>query len=152
MLSISDHLPVCFTRKFSSDGKCPVHKTIQYRNTKDFNDTTFLDDLSNQPWNTIDIFDNPNDSLNFFSDIFLSVLNTHAPLKHRRVKHSNQPGWLNEDIKKAMKIRDNAKTIGDTTQYRHWRNHVKHHILLAKKQFYTNTINISKNNGDTKSL
>ena len=50
-LSVSDHFPVCFTqKKHSSCPNGPVHKTINYRDTKHFDETLFLQDLKNLPW------------------------------------------------------------------------------------------------------
>ena len=87
VLAISDHYPVCNTRKLSkSFNKGPVHKFITYRDTKRFNETNFLYDLKNQPWSVIDIFDGASDALDFFTSIFNSVLSNHAPKKQRRVK------------------------------------------------------------------
>ena len=48
----------------------PVHKIINYRNTKPFVEQQFLNDLSNQLWSVIDIFDDVNDALNYFFDFF----------------------------------------------------------------------------------
>ena len=63
-LSISDHFPVCFTWKFSSNSdNWPLHPTIKYRSYKHFNDQLFLNDLGRQPWCVIDIYDDPGDSL-----------------------------------------------------------------------------------------
>ena len=41
-LVVSDHYPICFTRKTSSYPTGPVHKSINYRGTKRFNEIAFL--------------------------------------------------------------------------------------------------------------
>ena len=86
VLDVSDHYPVCITRKLAkSFDKGPVHKYISYRDTKRFNETDFLSDLENQPWSVIDIFEDASDALDFFSSNFSSVLSNHAPTKQHRV-------------------------------------------------------------------
>ena len=46
-IAISDHNPICFTRSTSKHQlKWKSHKTIQYRCFKNFNEDTFLNDLS----------------------------------------------------------------------------------------------------------
>ena len=116
VLAISDHYPVCNTRKLSkSFNKGPVHKFITYRDTKWFNETNFLYDLENQPWSVIDIFDDASDALDFFMGIFKSVLSNHAPKKQRRVKRQKQPNWVTNDILQARKMREIFKY--STVQY-----------------------------------
>lgn len=140
-LSLSDHFPVCITRKTAKTSEGPLHKLITYKSNKNFNKREFLSDLESQPWNTLEIFDDPNDALDLFSKHFLDTLNRHAPLKTKRVKLTNQPDWYNEDIKEAMKQRDQLKKTGDQEAYKHWRNKVKKLIRQAKKSFFTETIN-----------
>ena len=54
--ALSDHYPVCLTRKISNDFESgPIHKLILYRDTKSFNEATFISELENQPWTVIDI-------------------------------------------------------------------------------------------------
>ena len=148
--AISDHYPVCLTRKITKDfDKGPVHKFISYRDTKSFSESAFLSDLVNQPWLVIDIFDNANDALDYFSDIFNSVLSKHAPEKKRRVKRSKQPNWMTSDISNAIRTRDRYK-VQNTEQYRFWRNKTKSLIQNSKTNYYTETIN--KNHKNPKQL
>jgi len=68
--SISDHLPVCLTRI-----------------------NAFLSDLAQQFWSYINSYEEPSAAVQFFNDIFLSLLDKHAPLKK-----CQQPGWMNQEI------------------------------------------------------
>ena len=87
VLAISDHYPVCITRKLSKAFDTgPVHKFINYRSTKTFDEEQFLHGLANQPWSVTDIFDEASDALDYFFEVFNSTLSTHAPKKKRRVK------------------------------------------------------------------
>ena len=112
VLGVSDHYPVCITRKLAkSFDKGPVHKYISYRDTKRFNETDFLNDLENQPWSVIDIFEDASDALDFFSSIFSSVLSNHAPKKQRRVKRQKQPNWMNTEILQARKKKRSIQKV-----------------------------------------
>ena len=116
VLGLSDHYLVCITRKLSKAFENgPVHKFINYKNIKTFDQTQFLNALANQPWSVLNIFDDASDPLDYFPDIFNSVLSTHAPKKKRRVKRQKQPNWINTEILTAMKTRDqyqNSKNMG----------------------------------------
>ena len=144
--SISDHFPVCLTRKITKDfDKGPVHKFILYRYTNSFIEPAFVLDLENQPWSVIDIFDNVNHALDYFLDIFTTVLSKHAPEKKKRVKRSKQPNWITNDLSNAIKTRDRYK-LQNTEQYRFWRNKTKSLIHNSKINYYTETINNNHKN------
>ena len=146
VLGLSDHYPVCITRKLSKSFKNgPVHKFISYRNIKMFDETQFLHALANQPWSVLNIFDDANDALDYFSYIFNSVLSTHAPKTKRRVKRQKQPNWLNTEILTAMKTRDQYHKSKNSAQYTLWRNKVKTLIRNSKSKLYLDSINNSSN-------
>ena len=145
--ALSDHYPVCLTRKLSNDFESgPIHKLISYRDTKSFNEATFISELENQPWTVIDIFDNASDALDYFSDIFISVISKHAPQKRKRVKRLRQPNWMNNEISNAFKTRDRHHKAQNTEQYRAWRNKVKSLIHESKINYYSETINNNHKN------
>ena len=132
--AISDHYPVCLTRKLSNKNKSESkHKTITYRSMNNFDTSAFLSDLETQPWSTLDIFDNPNDALNFFMQMFESVLNQHAPQRCKRVKRQLQPNWFNEEISEAGKQRDYFHKRKDMENHRLWRNKTNTLISNSKK-------------------
>ena len=55
-IGLSDHCPVTVVRKHNgSFAKTKVHKTIQYRDFKHFNEHIFLEQLTNVPWSLIDM-------------------------------------------------------------------------------------------------
>ena len=103
--AISDHYPVCLTRKIASSYvKGPVHKTITYRSMKRFDENKFLTDLSCLPWFLIDSCTDPDDAGETFLYLFNYVLNNHAPQRKRRVKRANQPNWISSEIIEAIKL------------------------------------------------
>ena len=42
-------------------------------------------------------------------NVYLTVINRHAPLKRKRVKYPKLPPWLNKDFKETMAERDKQK-------------------------------------------
>ncbi len=69
--SISDHYPVCLTRRHkNANNKGPCHNVISYRSTKEFNENSFMQDLSMQPWSVIEYM-RPNDVIGFLYAVFL---------------------------------------------------------------------------------
>ena len=146
-VSISDHYAVCFTRKHTSKPlKRNKHTLISYRSQKHFDEKSFRESLEELPWSTIDVFDDPDDALDIFNSMFKQVLDSHAPLRTKRVKHEHQPDWFNEDIANAIKLRDAAKEALDNELFKYWRGRVKSLIKNAKKSFYSQNINIKEKN------
>lgn len=60
-----------------------------------------LDDLQSQPWSLLYIFENLNDALDFFLQIFETVLNKYARQKTKRVKNSLLLIWFSAEIAEA---------------------------------------------------
>ena len=144
---LSDQFPVCFTRKMNSScPNGPIHKTINYRDTKKFDETLFLQDLENRPWFMVNSSTDANEALEIFTTLFMSALQSHAPKKSRRVKHHVQPNWINPQILQAIKTRDKHKKDKNIEQYKHWRNKVKSLINQSKTDYFSETINNNHNN------
>ena len=146
-LSLSDHFPVCFNRKSTQHHQNgPLHNTIHYRSYKHFNEQNFLKDLECQPWSVLDIYDDPDDALDYFVNIFTDVMDSHLPQRERRVKYRQQPDWFNTEIADAIKSRDSAKKHKNEDQFKFWRQKVKLLSKRAKKSFYSRSINENKRN------
>lgn len=79
------------------------HKTIQYRSFKNFDVNKYREDLKAVPWNVMSIVDNPNDKWDTFYNIFMEVVNSHAPIKQKRVKFNQQPKWFTKELSGMMK-------------------------------------------------
>ena len=90
------------TRKVSNSGSSESkHKTITYRCMRNFDIQEFLEELKSQPWSLLNMYENPNSALDFFFNLFETVLNKHAPKKVKRVKHVLQPNWFSAEIAEA---------------------------------------------------
>ena len=147
---MSDHFPVCFTRKHSHKGATNSHKSIRYRSYKNFNESAFLADLQSVLWAVCEIFDDPNDALNCWYKLFIDIVNLHAPMKERRVKRPKQPEWFTEEIQDAIRERDKFANNKDSIHWRQWRNKVTALIKKSKADYYQSVI--EANMGDSKKL
>lgn len=133
-LAVSDHNPVCCTVSMKLDKENNKrHKTIKYRSFKKFNNGDFLRDLSNTPFSDVYNHTSPDSALSCWMDLFLGVLNKHAPIREKRVKHSTLPPWLTVDIKQAMTFRDKLKKEKQFDEYKKQRNRVKYLVRASKK-------------------
>ena len=85
------------------------------------------------------LFDNvhqhtdPNEALAVWYKLFMDVVNRHAPIRHKQVKHSKLPPWLNKNIIQAMSDRDRLKKERMFTKYKTACNKVKHLVRNAMK-------------------
>ena len=87
ILSLSDHLPVfVLWKSISIKSKVPGHKTITFRSTKNISVENILSDLDRVPWNTLEMFNDPNEALEQWYCLFNNVLDIHMAFKTRRVK------------------------------------------------------------------
>ncbi|XP_052098465.1 uncharacterized protein LOC127733162 [Mytilus californianus] len=147
--AISDHYPICLTRKEVNKDKKNTHSTITYRNFKKFDQYEFLLDLQSTPFYKIEFEDNPSVCFQLFYDMLNKVLNKHAPVVEKRVKNDRQPDWYNSEIMYAGNMRDKYNALGLWSEYRFWRNKTKQIIENSKKNYYKNMV---KDSNDSKSL
>ena len=121
-LAISDHSPVCFTRKVNC--KIPKHKhvTTTYRCFKQFNEFAFLSDLQND----LDSFTANatcvDDDFTNWSKLIITRLDNHAPFKTVRVKHRRLPEWFSPDITHMQRLRDDSKRKKNWSDFKRYRN------------------------------
>ena len=57
--------------------------------------------------------------------LFMDVFNRHAPIRHKRVKHSKLSPWLNKNIIQVMSDRDRLKKERMFTEHKIERNKIK---------------------------
>ena len=81
-----------------------------------------------------------------WNKLFMDVVDTHVPLKIKRVKHKYQPDWFNADILQAIRERDQFKSSNMHEEYKHARNTVITLIRKARKCTYERKINKGQNN------
>ena len=84
--SISDHFPICFSRKINSKIKKTTHTSTSYRCFKNFNEELFLSDLAHD-FNTFSVSQSDIDyDVTAWYKRILKQLDRHAPDKNKRIK------------------------------------------------------------------
>ena len=149
--SISDHFPVCFSRKTNCKIAKNEHTTTSYRSFKNFNETQFLQDLATDlgPFSDILVDSDINEACSIWIKTIQHQLDHHAPLKSRRVKHKRLPEWSNQEILTTRRLRDISKRHGYWSDYKKYRNKTKTRIRQAKKHHFSEAVTNLK---DTKSI
>ena len=118
-----------------------VNTNLEYKNSNHFcNDLS----LASNTLHTTDADTNQN--FENWCTIFSEVLDKHAPVKSKRIKHETQPEWLNDDIKYAAKTRDTYHKNKNWHQYKTWRNRTNSLIRKAKSELFAKSIAENKNN------
>ena len=79
----------------------------------------------------------------------MDVVNRHAPIRHKRVKYSKLPPWLNKNIIQAMSDRDRLKKESMFTEYKTARIKVKNIVRNANKLYLSKLV---KNKKDISSV
>ena len=93
---------------------------------KKFSEEKFLHDLGTQSWEHVYFFaDNPGTMWEIWKDLFLLVLDKHAPLQSKKIKSKRSP-WISSDIRHLMTARDNLKRKAIITKLEtDWENYKK---------------------------
>ena len=85
------------------------------------------------PWSVIEQFDDVDDDLDTWEKLFMDVVNTHAPLRERRVKRPRQPGGGGVETSNPCDIADAFNrfftTMADT--------HVPRNNHMPESEFVT---------------
>ena len=146
---MSDHFPVCFSRKINNKiSKCD-HITTSYRCFKNFNEDAFIADLTGD-LNYYSVSKSDiNEDISIWYSIILKHLDCHAPYKIKRVKTKYLPDWYNDEIAYARKMRDNCKRRKLWSAYKKYRNRAKQLIRVAKRNYFTDSVMNSK---DTRTI
>lgn len=96
-VGFSDHCAIFGIRKLHRI-KLPPPKTVTARDYKHYDPEIFRAD----PWDVIEFESNPDDAWNSFKDLFMSVVDSNAPVLTRRVRGRSLP-WITPTIKDLMK-------------------------------------------------
>ena len=118
---------------------------INYRNYSKFNDEHFRLELSNELFDNCDL---NNITYEKFIEIFLNVLNKHAPLKTKLVRANNVP-FMNKHLRKHIMTRSRFKnrfnkdpSAENEIAYKKQRNLCVNLSRKAKREYYS-TLNPS---------
>lgn len=80
-VSISDHSLIYTVRRLALPRGLP--RIVEIRSFKNFDKGSFLNELTEAPWDAIESFEDPNEKWSAFNSIFINILNLHAPVKTR---------------------------------------------------------------------
>ena len=137
MSTISDHNLVYISLKLKKPRIKPCYVTI--RSYTNYSADNFLRDLSYAPFHIISLFDDFNDQVDAFNELFLEVLSQHAPVKRVKIRSKPNP-FITPEIRQLMRTRDQwCKLAGKTNDPFHWngyrffRQEVKREIRVAEK-------------------
>ena len=107
-ICVSDHTVLwsCKTARKLAKGRTTIHCRSFYTFQDDF-----LKDFNSAPFSAVFSVSDPSKALSAWYETFLSVIEKHAPLRRKRVKHvyPTLPQWLSTEIIKAMKTSDKLK-------------------------------------------
>ena len=150
-VGLSDHFLTFCTRK-TVRGSINKHKTTKIRSLKNYTKDDFLHRLKNANWESCFYATNVENAWSAFSDIFMSILNSIAPVKEVRLKQRTEP-WVDSELLDLMRSRDRFlyqfKKHGNSEDYRlfcSYRNQVQRYIRKAKADYFSNKIEENKNN------
>ena len=145
---ISDHYLVHYTLNLKLPKDKPV--TITARSYKNFDANEFFEDVSKVSWDTVSLFEHIDDQVLCFNDLFLGVLDQHAPLRTFKVTHKKSK-VITTDIKSLMQQRDDPHKLASQTcnpreweAYRVLRRKVKSAIKASERQLIRNEISKSR--------
>ena len=95
-LGITDHSLVYATLRLKR--KRPPPTVITIRNFKQFNTENFKADMEQTPFYIASVFDDMDDILWAWNQLFRGVCDSHAPLKEIKVRSVSSP-WINNTIR-----------------------------------------------------
>ena len=115
-------------------------KIIKYRNYKGFNETKFRSELTN----ILDLNIHESRNIDFFKNIFLKVLNKHAPTKTKYLRGNHSP-FVTKDLRKAIMLRSKlrnqylkCKSEEARARFKIQRNFCVTLLRKARRNYYEN--------------
>ena len=66
----------------------------------------FVRDLVDAPWGAAFVFDDVDEIVGQWYDIFNDIFDKHAPVKTKGIKRNSQPKWFTEELNKGIQTRD----------------------------------------------
>ena len=119
-------------------------KTLIVRDYKNINIEQLKEDFQSTPWQLIELFDDVNDALWCWEQLFKRVITDHIKTRKIKVKSNNQP-WMTGDMRKVLnkryKLFQKAKLGNDPLlwkAYKQMRNTCTHLIRKSKAEYWKN--------------
>ena len=150
-LGMSYHSLVYMTRKTQWE-RAGAHRTVEARQFKNFNKDSFLEDLAQKPWNNVRLCANTDDMWLTWRRHFMESVEKFAPLKRKRTKQRKSP-WVTTELLRQIHKRNYLKKLAVSTndssywqQYKTARNQTNNEIKQAKRNFFTENLELNKTN------
>ena len=148
-IGISDHSAIYFTRKVAHF-RPNMHKNVEVRQLKNFNEADFVRDLRMIDWNSVTTHNNPNDMWDVWKHLLACVIDKHAPLRTKRVKNKRSP-WITNELLREMRTRDFLKKKAASTndhsiwkQFKDARNKANNSVKKAKRKYFSDNLDANK--------
>ena len=143
-VGISDHSLIYAFRKLSAGRSNVGHKTVTYRNFKNFDSSSCRADVGSQNWDEIKSLKDLNDMWRAWKTNFNRIVDKHASVRVKRVRASKSP-WITPLLMRRMHERDIQKIKAicsedptDRVVFKKLRSSVNNDIKLAKESYYKN--------------
>ena len=127
-----------------------MHKTVEVRQLKNFNEAEFLRDLRMIDWNRVTMHNNPNEMWDVWKHLLACVMDKHAPLRTKRVKNKRSP-WITNELLHEMRTRDFLKKKAASTndpsiwkQFKDARNKANNSVKKAKHKYFSDNLDAYK--------
>ena len=155
-VSLSD-LNVVFCKRKLNGAVGVGDKLVTTRNMKNFNEKSFLTDISNFCWEELVYRTHNTDTMVCdWSPMFSVTIENHSPIRETRISVKNSP-WVCSELKSLMKSRDKRKKAALKHKfpamiscYNEARNTVKSlDVLLIKNYFASKIVELKSNIKET---
>ena len=127
-----------------------MHKTVEVRQLRNFNEAEFLQDLGMIDWNRVTTHNNPNEMWDFWKHLLASVIDKHEPFKTKRVKNKRSLWNTNEllhEIHKRDFLKKKAASTNDPSiwkQFKDARNKANNSVKKAKRKYFSENLDANK--------
>jgi len=146
------HNMVCFSTKMYAPVK--QNTTITYRSYKHFDEELYKADLVCAPFHVGNIFDDINDSYWFCEKMLSDIVDKHAPVKKRLLKHKQVP-YMNCALRRAINVRNMLKRKFDvcnsTVNWKKYRTQ-RSYVTKLRKQSLRNYMKTTCTENNSKSF
>ena len=125
-----------------------MHKTVEVRQLKNFNEAEFLRDLCMIDWNRVITHNNPNEMWDVWKHLLACVIDKHAPLRTKRVKNKHSP-WITNELLREMCTRDflkkKAASTNDPSIWKQFKDARNNSVKKAKRKYFSDNLDSYKN-------
>lgn len=113
---------------------------------KRFDEEQFKLTLEHTPWDTVFVFDEIDDMLESWENLFNNAVDQHCPWRNKRVALVNQTPWMSDAIIDQLRLRDTllkrskrSNNPDDWAEYKRARNKAVGMLKSAKRKYYIKT-------------